>query len=388
MRAGAGRRHPSPYPTPRLGRYASSPPWPGSVTPAASARPSARAARTPWSPPSGASTPNLQKVRITEGGAPQARVRLHALPEGRQGHQGLAAARPVPWPIRASSASAPSSRARSAQLEARREEVNDLNVFPVADGDTGDNMALTLRAVLDELDRLVRAGRRSTRSAATRSSTRVARAALLGARGNSGVILSQLIRGAAEELISPPGRARRPGADRRRDGARRRPGLRLGARAGRGHDPHRGARDGRTASRARSRTWSEPRLAAARRPTTQQDALIAEVLERALDAGQESVKRGPDLLPVLREAGVVDAGGYGLTDDVRRRRSPRCAAPSRRRSSTTRRRASPTRSTSPRPTATARTSPSPATDARRRRRGSRRSRRSATRCSSSATARR
>ena len=58
-----------------------------------------------------------------------------------------------------------------AQLEARRQEVNDLNVFPVADGDTGDNMALTLRAVLDELDRLADAGRRSTRSAATRSST-------------------------------------------------------------------------------------------------------------------------------------------------------------------------------------------------------------------------
>src|ERR687885_153288 len=61
-----------------------------------------------------------------------------------------------------------------AALEARREEINDLNVFPVADGDTGDNMALTLRA-------------------------------LLGARGNSGVILSQLVRGAAEELISRPG---------------------------------------------------------------------------------------------------------------------------------------------------------------------------------------
>ena len=58
------------------------------------------------------------------------------------------------------------------ELEARRQEVNDLNVFPVADGDTGDNMALTLRAVLDELDRLSSAGRRSTTSGATRSSTR------------------------------------------------------------------------------------------------------------------------------------------------------------------------------------------------------------------------
>ena len=58
------------------------------------------------------------------------------------------------------------------ELEARRQEVNDLNVFPVADGDTGDNMALTLRAVLDELDRLSETRGRSTRSAASRSSSR------------------------------------------------------------------------------------------------------------------------------------------------------------------------------------------------------------------------
>jgi hypothetical protein len=63
-------------------------------------------------------------------------------------------------------------RAALAQLEARRQEVNDLNVFPVADGDTGDNMALTLRAVLDELDRLGRAGHDRRDRAATRSSTR------------------------------------------------------------------------------------------------------------------------------------------------------------------------------------------------------------------------
>src|SRR5947209_5407225 len=47
--------------------------------------------------------------------------------------------------------------------------------------------------------------------------------------------------------------------------------------------------------------------------TEKQNELIADVIERALDAGQDSVKRGPDLLPVLREAGVVDAGGYALT---------------------------------------------------------------------------
>ena len=94
-----------------------------------------------------------------------------------------------------------------AELEARREEVNDLNVFPVADGDTGDNMVLTLRAVLTELDRLAGASEGRTIDEIGRDEIvdSVARAALLGARGNSGVILSQLIRGAAEELISRPG---------------------------------------------------------------------------------------------------------------------------------------------------------------------------------------
>src|SRR6187200_3016476 len=88
-----------------------------------------------------------------------------------------------------------------AHLEAHRQQINDLNVFPVADGDTGDNMVLTLRAVLAELDRLSDQGEIDEigRDEIVDS---VARAALLGARGNSGVSLSQLIRGAAEELIS------------------------------------------------------------------------------------------------------------------------------------------------------------------------------------------
>src|ERR687893_2716812 len=91
-----------------------------------------------------------------------------------------------------------------AEFETRRREVNDLNVFPVADGDTGDNMALTLRAVLAELDNLSTQGE-IDEIGREQLVDSVARAALLGARGNSGVILSQLIRGAAEELISRPG---------------------------------------------------------------------------------------------------------------------------------------------------------------------------------------
>ena len=93
--------------------------------------------------------------------------------------------------------------AACAELESRRGEVNDLNVFPVADGDTGDNMAMTMRAVLDELDSLN--GRMIDEIGRDELVTAVARAALLGARGNSGVILSQIVRGAAEELASRPG---------------------------------------------------------------------------------------------------------------------------------------------------------------------------------------
>src|SRR4026208_2259693 len=97
------------------------------------------------------------------------------------------------------------------EFEARGKEVNDLNVFPVADGDTGDNMALTLRAVLEELDRLSAQGDIDEigRDELVDS---VARAALLGARGNSGVILSQLIRGPAPAPDPGPARLVRPGA--------------------------------------------------------------------------------------------------------------------------------------------------------------------------------
>ena len=91
-----------------------------------------------------------------------------------------------------------------AHLEARREEINDLNVFPVADGDTGDNMALTMRYVLSELDQLERLANGDPRR--PEIVREVARAALMGARGNSGVILSQIVRGAAEKVATPPGR--------------------------------------------------------------------------------------------------------------------------------------------------------------------------------------
>ncbi|MBV9472535.1 MAG: DAK2 domain-containing protein [Solirubrobacterales bacterium] len=198
-------------------------------------------------------------------------------------------------------------------LESRREEVNDLNVFPVADGDTGDNMVLTLRAVLQELDRLADASEGRTIDDIGRDEivASVARAALLGARGNSGVILSQLIRGAAEELASRPGELVDP--------------VLIGAALARAADQAYGSvRDPaegtiltvvrEMAHRVASELahMDDARLGA-NASAGEQNAVVAEVIERALEAGQESVNRGPDLLPVLREAGVVDAGGYGLT---------------------------------------------------------------------------
>jgi len=201
-----------------------------------------------------------------------------------------------------------------AHLESRREELNDLNVFPVADGDTGDNMALTLRAVLDELDRLQGADERLTIDEIGREEIvqSVARAALLGARGNSGVILSQLIRGAAEELVSRPGQL----IDSTLIGAA------LANAADRAYSSVREPAEGTILTVARemahkivtdvAHSLENPRLGPATE-RTEQDAAIAETLERAIVAGQDSVKRGPELLAALREAGVVDAGGYGLT---------------------------------------------------------------------------
>jgi DAK2 domain fusion protein YloV len=195
------------------------------------------------------------------------------------------------------------------ELENRRQEVNDLNVFPVADGDTGDNMALTLRAVLDELNRMN--GQPIDVTGRDEIVSGVARAALLGARGNSGVILSQIVRGAAEELASRPGELVDP--------------ILVSAALARAADAaHASVRDpaeGTMLSAVRamaSRVAHDLAHMDTRRlgpdaTAEEQDELLAEVLEHALEAGKEAVERGPEQLAILRESGVVDAGAYGLT---------------------------------------------------------------------------
>jgi DAK2 domain fusion protein YloV len=196
-----------------------------------------------------------------------------------------------------------------AELDRRRHEVNDLNVFPVADGDTGDNMAMTMRAVLAELDHIN--GQMIDDIGRDELVTAVARAALLGARGNSGVILSQIVRGAAEELASRPGELIDPilvsaafarAADAAYDSVREpAEGTMLSAVRAMAHRV------------AQDLAHMEPQRLGEGVAPEDQDRLLAQVLERALEAGNEAVRRGPEQLAVLRDAGVVDAGAYGLT---------------------------------------------------------------------------
>ena len=196
-------------------------------------------------------------------------------------------------------------------LEARRQEVNDLNVFPVADGDTGDNMAMTMRALMEELDSLAD-GRSLDEIGRTELVSALARAALLGARGNSGVILSQIVRGAAEELASRPGEL----VD---------PVLVASAFANAADAAYASVREpaeGTMLTVFREIAHSVSRQLAHLEPSRQrlgpdatpeeQDEILAEVLERAIADGEKAVERTPEQLQVLADSGVVDAGGYGL----------------------------------------------------------------------------
>jgi DAK2 domain fusion protein YloV len=197
-----------------------------------------------------------------------------------------------------------------AYLEERRQEVNDLNVFPVADGDTGDNMAMTMRAVMEELDRLD--GLEVDEIGRAKLVQALARAALMGARGNSGVILSQIVRGVAEELASRPGELIDPV-------------LVASAFASAANAAYASVREPAEGTMltvfremAHSIARQLARLEAGKQrldrgvTDSEQDAILAEVLERALADGQRAVERTPEQLDVLRESGVVDAGGYGL----------------------------------------------------------------------------
>jgi uncharacterized protein len=166
------------------------------------------------------------------------------------------------------------------------DEVNALNVFPVPDGDTGSNMLATVRAALAEAERV---------PVNDRSLFRVADAlslgALMGARGNSGLILSQVLGGMAEAARDKY----------RADGADLRHALRRGAERAYAAVSH--PVEGTILTVAREAAEAANGIA---------DAHVETVLVTAVDGAQQSVARTPSLLPILREAGVVDSGGHGL----------------------------------------------------------------------------
>src|SRR5207247_7180608 len=179
--------------------------------------------------------------------------------------------------------------AAAAALEAGRRRIDDLNVYPVPDGDTGTNMALSMRAVVDALA----SSEAHDRPTLARELTR---AALMGARGNSGVIFSQIVRGAADVL-----------------GAADRIDVPTVASA------FRGAAD--AAYRAVRRPVEGTMLTVIRELAEEAESArltsVPELLAQVMARGEDALARTPELLDVLREAGVVDAGGAGLVESVR-----------------------------------------------------------------------
>ncbi len=177
--------------------------------------------------------------------------------------------------------------AAAAWLEKHVEQVNAINVFPVPDGDTGTNMYLTMRSTLEEAQRCREEGVGAMLAA-------MSHGALMGARGNSGVILSQIIRGLARAADAVE--------------AVNAEGLVLGLEEG---------------SAAAYKAVTKPAegtiltvmreaAQAARNSLAGDGRDIVHLLGATVAAAKESVARTPTLLPVLAEAGVVDAGGQGL----------------------------------------------------------------------------
>ncbi len=171
-----------------------------------------------------------------------------------------------------------------AALEASRARIDDLNVYPVPDGDTGTNMTETVRAVVSALERDLDAD--------------VVRAALMGARGNSGVILSQLVRGAIEAV----------GDGKGIDAAAVARALRGASDAG--YAAVRNPQEGTMLTVARE-------LAEKAESVSPSDPPVAEALAELVAHGERALAATTDQLDVLKQAGVVDAGGAGVLEVLR-----------------------------------------------------------------------
>ena len=172
-------------------------------------------------------------------------------------------------------------------LEKNKEILNDLNVFPVPDGDTGTNMSMTMMSSLAEVNA-------SSTETVTEVAAAMALGALKGARGNSGVILSQILRGFSKGL----------------DG-----GIKTIAVS----DLVTAFEKGSTAAyKAVMKPKEGTILTIARAMSEEANRLkdspisVFDMLDQVITAGEEMLKKTPDMLPVLKEAGVVDAGGEGL----------------------------------------------------------------------------
>ena len=177
--------------------------------------------------------------------------------------------------------------AASKTLGERRDEINRLNVFPVPDGDTGTNMSLTLESVVGNIASLpIGADGVAIRKAITTG-------ALMGARGNSGVITSQILRGLCEGSV----------------GCEDVDAASIDAALSHAVDVAFSAV--RKPVEGTILTVLKDSAAAAKRARKKKLA-TEEALAAVVDEAYASVQRTPDLLPVLKENGVVDAGGYGL----------------------------------------------------------------------------
>ena len=176
--------------------------------------------------------------------------------------------------------------AGAAWLEQHRETINALNVFPVPDGDTGTNMSATMRAAAREIAE-------ANDSSAAVIAEKLARGALMGARGNSGVILSQILRGLAQGLDKKATFTALDLAGAFQEASK-------------------------LAYRAVIRPVEGTILTvirevaeAAQQGAGQGDDIVAQMQE-IVTAARQAVAKTPDLLPLLKQAGVVDAGGQGL----------------------------------------------------------------------------
>ena len=182
-------------------------------------------------------------------------------------------------------------------LAAAREDIDALNVFPVPDGDTGTNMYLTMAAARESMTAdLAAEGSAASDSPQLVSSAAgaLARGALMGARGNSGVILSQIVRGLVRISPQETASAVMNPADTFRRGMTQAAELAYAAVA----EPQEGTM--LTVMRCAAEAAAEA------------GGDLAEVLRAAVEGGEAALARTPEMLEPLRRAGVVDSGGYGI----------------------------------------------------------------------------